>query len=77
MKIRPKYITKIIADINAVMFHENISDETGDLPSWLTHYLLDNGMYKGYNYYKNMNGRPVMVTYEEYKNNEYTCIQFH
>lgn len=77
MKVRPNYITEIINDVNATLFHQNISDETNDLASWLVHYLLSNKCYRGYNYYKNCNGKPQMISFEEYKNNEYTCIQFH
>lgn len=79
-KKRPQYVQEIVDDINEIFYHKKEKNAHCDLAIWLDHYLLNKGMYRGYNFYidkTHTDGTTYKVLAGSSDPNEYEYIQFY
>lgn len=76
-KKRPKYVNEIIDSVNQELRNRKVKDlYENDLCRWLDSYLLKRGMYRGYNFYKEIeDGRLTLAGTANPE--KYDCIQFY
>lgn len=84
-KKRPKYIEELVKKINKRLEVMNVKDEGDTLFRFVCDLLLEKKMYQGYNFFKkktiridgeahNVLGYP---THEEFKADEWDCLQIY
>ena len=79
-KKRPQYVQEIVDEINEIFYHKKEKNTNCDLAIWLDHYLLNKGMYRGYNFYidkTHTDGTTYKVLAGSSDPNVYEYIQFY
>ena len=79
-KKRPQYVQEIVDEINEIFYRKKEKNVLCDLAIWLDHYLLNKGMYRGYNFYidkTHTDGTTYKVLAGSSDPNVYEYIQFY
>jgi len=76
-KNRPKYIQKMIDEVNLTFRSRNEKDEHCDLMMWWIGYLCHNKWYRGFNFYKRAykDGKEISILAGTADKNLYDYIQ--
>lgn len=74
---RPKYVNEIIDSVNRELRFRKVKDfNESELCRWIDSYLLDKKMYRGYNFYREMeDGRLTLAGTADPE--KYDCIQIY
>ena len=74
---RPKYVNEIIDSVNRELRFRKVKDfNESELCCWIDNYLLDKKMYRGYNFYREMeNGKLTLAGTADPE--KYDCIQIY